>query len=98
MIGFKHFLFSPLCGEEEPIFDDHIFQMGWFNHQLVMIRIISHTIHVWRIYLHEWLIFYGFHVGKYTSPMDDMRYGQTYITPIGDPYGINVTTVATRHL
>ena len=32
--GFKHFLFSPLPGEMIQ-FDDHIFQMGWFNHQLV---------------------------------------------------------------
>ena len=30
--GFKHFLFSPLFGEDSH-FDDHIFQMGWFNHQ-----------------------------------------------------------------
>ena len=28
------FLFSPLFGEMIPI-DEHIFQMGWFNHQLV---------------------------------------------------------------
>ena len=32
--GFKDFLFSPLPGEMIP-FDAHIFQMGWFNHQLV---------------------------------------------------------------
>ena len=31
--GFKYFLFSPLLGEMIQ-FDDHIFQMGWFNHQL----------------------------------------------------------------
>ena len=31
---FKHFLFSPLFGEMIQ-FDEHIFQMGWFNHQLV---------------------------------------------------------------
>ena len=31
--GFKHFLFSPLLGEMIQ-FDEHIFQMGWFNHQL----------------------------------------------------------------
>ena len=30
--GFKHFLFSPLFEEDEPILT-HIFQMGWFNHQ-----------------------------------------------------------------
>ena len=41
----------------------------------------THTIHVWYIYLHEWLIFevniylhlpqkLTIHVGKYTSPMD----------------------------
>ena len=26
----------------------------------------------WYICLHEWLFFYGLHVGKYTSPMDAM--------------------------
>ena len=30
--GFKYFLFSPLLGEMIQ-FDEHIFQMGWFNHQ-----------------------------------------------------------------
>ena len=30
--GFKYFLFSPLFGEDSQ-FDEHIFQMGWFNHQ-----------------------------------------------------------------
>ena len=29
-------------------------------------------IHVWYMYLHEWLI-YGKSVGKYTSPMDPME-------------------------
>ena len=33
--GFKYFLFSPLFGEDFQ-FDEHIFQMGWFNHQPVM--------------------------------------------------------------
>ena len=30
------FLFTPKLGEDEPIFffDEHIFQLGWFNHQL----------------------------------------------------------------
>ena len=31
----------------------------------------THTIHVWYIYLHEWLIFMV-NVAKYTSPMDNM--------------------------
>ena len=31
--GFKYFLFLPLLGEDFQ-FDDHIFQRGWFNHQL----------------------------------------------------------------
>ena len=31
---FKYFLFSSLLGEDSH-FDDHIFQGGWFNHQLV---------------------------------------------------------------
>ena len=29
------FIFTPNLGEDEPIFDDHIFQRGWFNHQPV---------------------------------------------------------------
>ena len=32
----KYFLCSSLFGEDDPQFDDHIFQMGWFNHQLEM--------------------------------------------------------------
>ncbi len=32
--GFKYFSFSPLFGEDSH-FDDHIFQRGWFNHQVV---------------------------------------------------------------
>ena len=35
--GFKYFLFSPLPGEMIQ-FDEHIFQMGWFNHQLEMVQ------------------------------------------------------------
>ena len=31
--GFKCFFFSPLLGEMIQ-FDEHVFQMGWFNHQL----------------------------------------------------------------
>ena len=27
------FMFTPKLGEDEPNFDEHIFQMGWFNHQ-----------------------------------------------------------------
>ena len=30
--GFKYFICSPLPGEDSH-FDEHIFQMGWFNHQ-----------------------------------------------------------------
>ena len=36
--GFKYFLFSPLLGDVSH-FDDHIFQMGWFNHQLDLYEI-----------------------------------------------------------
>ena len=31
-------IFTPKIGEDEPNFDDHIFQMGWFNHQLVLVN------------------------------------------------------------
>ena len=37
---------------------------------------LTHSMHVWYIYLHEWLIFNIFmgsmYLGKYTSPMDPM--------------------------
>ena len=35
--GFKYFTFSPLFGEDFQ-FDEHIFQMGWFNHQPVILE------------------------------------------------------------
>ena len=31
----RMYLFSPLLGGMIPPFYEHIFQMGWFNHQLV---------------------------------------------------------------
>ena len=34
--GFKYLLFSSLPGEVIQ-FDEHIFRMGWFNHQLALI-------------------------------------------------------------
>ena len=33
--GFKDLLFSPPTWGNDSHFDEHIFQMGWFNHQLV---------------------------------------------------------------
>ena len=34
VVVFKTFLiFIPIWGKMNPFFDDHIFQMGWFNHQ-----------------------------------------------------------------
>ena len=41
--------------------------------------------YVWYIYLHEWLIFYGFNVGKYTSPMAWYGY-QILRVFVGDPW------------
>ena len=40
--GFKYFLFPPLLGEGFQ-FDDHIFQMGWFNHQLVRLFLLPNS-------------------------------------------------------
>ena len=34
--GFKHFLCSPRILGEMIQFDEHIFQMGWFNHQTIL--------------------------------------------------------------
>ena len=40
--GFKYFfIFTPKIGEDSH-FDEHIFRMGWFNHQLDMIGIRLH--------------------------------------------------------
>ena len=62
-VTFQRF-FSQTCGD---VFLDPISPNGkcLFEHSK------SHTIHVWYIYPHEWLIFM-IHVGKYTSPMDPM--------------------------
>ena len=32
------FIFIPICGEMIQ-FDEHIFQMGWFNHHLVVVLV-----------------------------------------------------------
>ena len=76
---FYFHIFSPLFGEDSH-FDEHVFQMGWFNHQLEIVgkvdfgfEKIPNFIPMGRkVYLpiHEWLIFYGKLVGKYT--MDGM--------------------------
>ena len=39
-----------------------------------LLKSTTHTIRVWYIYLHEWLIFLV-DLGKYTSPMEAMGYG-----------------------
>ena len=33
------FMFTPKIGEDDPIWLEHIFQMGWFNHQLVTLEV-----------------------------------------------------------
>ena len=37
VVAFSHIygIFTRNLGEDEPKFDEHIFQRGWFNHQLV---------------------------------------------------------------
>ena len=35
-------------------------------------------MYVWYIYIHEWFFFYGFHVAKYTSPMDPLGVNMLY--------------------
>ena len=39
----KHLLFSSLPGEMTH-FDEHIFQMGWFNHQLVSFSVFRFLV------------------------------------------------------
>ena len=46
--GFKYFLILPVLGEMIQV-DEHIFQMGWFNHQLVVNHINYISIY---IYIH----------------------------------------------
>ena len=50
--GFRYFLFSPLPGEMIQ-FDEHIFQMGWFNHQLVIFYPTG--THVWVLIQTGWV-------------------------------------------
>ena len=35
-------IFIPKIGEDGTQFDDHIFQMGWFNHQLDEVLLLDH--------------------------------------------------------
>ena len=51
------FVFSPVLGEMIQ-FDDHIFQMGWFNHQLWMDHLPSTSIFT-DIFL-TWAVFRSF--------------------------------------
>ena len=52
--------FSPLFGEDFP-FDEHIFRMGWFNHQvgIVFANAIPAMYGIFTLHLVD---FYGFHV------------------------------------
>ena len=45
--GFKYFLFSPLLGEKISNLTN-IFQMGWFNHQLVNVKKVQKTTNRWQ--------------------------------------------------
>ena len=47
--GFRHFLFSPLPRENDPIWLINVFQMGWFNHQLVIFGCLLRMILVTHI-------------------------------------------------
>ena len=41
--GFKHLLwFMPKIGEDGPHVDEHVFQLGWFKHQLVQYNISNY--------------------------------------------------------
>ena len=73
--GFKYVLFSSLFGEWSQ-FDDHIFQMGWFNHQLVVFHqqtsqqklsqeLVLETIRCW--YGSDWGISGGYHGSETTN-------------------------------
>ena len=64
------------CGVGQMI---HRFHSHFSESVLVVHGFISHRIHVWYISLHL-VDFYGFHVGKYTSPMDPMGFLPYYLT------------------
>ena len=44
--GFKYFLILPVLGEMIQV-EEHIFQMGWFNHQLVVNHINYISIYIY---------------------------------------------------
>ena len=70
--GFQHVLFSPLPGEMIQ-FDEHIFQMGWFNHQLeddVCIIVLPIPDTQCMVYLPAFWFTFMVNVGKYINPMD----------------------------
>ena len=49
---FHFFIFTPILGEDSH-FDDHIFQMGWFNHQLETMEIYPLRHHP-KIFPQKW--------------------------------------------
>ena len=48
-------IFTPKLGEDEPIFDEHILQLGWFNHQLCQ-RHDNLSLFICRITCHAFLL------------------------------------------
>jgi len=50
----KYVLFSPLFGEDFP-FDEHMFQMGWFNHQPVWVFMGCVGVCRWEVALESWI-------------------------------------------
>ena len=68
-VGVRHLpVFSPLFGEDFQ-FDKHIFQIGWFNHQLEDLPLVflklaklckvkwfSQMLHIWKIYIYLYCI------------------------------------------
>ena len=44
VVATHFFIFTPKIAEDEPILIEHIFQRGWFNHQLVMFLQSTHIL------------------------------------------------------
>ena len=73
--GIRYLNFKFFCFCSPRFHSDSIQEIVTETKQSWRVVILIGSIWDWYIYLHEYLFFYGFHVGKYTMPyMDGMGY------------------------
>ena len=86
--GFKVFLFSPLQKGKDSHFDECIFQMGWFDHQLAKNHGIWEEIHLWGFGVAKRLKHQPFFASKnHSSFLRNMTSTQEKVVPLPNEMG-----------